>query len=289
MKFFFDWVQEKIQTFFNLLFPYFHLVVFKTNDINLVRKFYLFLSSQKIINLVLVGSGSDGSYYLPSFYTKVEAVISAGYGGKKDFEDKFSELYIPSFILDPDYVELTNQKENQFFYPVALSSNSNLANEVNLSNFLKRIDKLDSTSLLLKIDIEGNEFKILSTVSKEILEKFAILVIEFHNLEELFVSRARQSEVKEILQLFENYVNIFSKANNCGGQFSYLGINFPRIVEVSLLRNDWFNKNKFEKLNNYEIVPFKNCPNRKQIYLPKFDELEGMYLPNGKLSRKVKK
>ena len=122
----------------------------------------------------------------------------------------------------------------------------------------------DNKNILLKIDIEGDEFKILSEINKN-SDKINLLIIEFHNL-------CFQQNLKKVENFIKNTVlkNIHINANN----YAMVDENgIPQVIEMTFI-----NPKRFEVTNeitkrSYPIegLDFKNHKSGPEIKL-KFDE-----------------
>ncbi len=122
----------------------------------------------------------------------------------------------------------------------------------------------DNNNILLKIDIEGDEFKILSEINKN-LDRINLLIIEFHNL-------SFQQNLRQVEKFIENTMlkNIHINANN----YAMVDENgIPQVIEMTFI-----NPKRFEITNeitkrSYPIegLDFKNHKSGPEIKL-KFDE-----------------
>ncbi len=99
-----------------------------------------------------------------------------------------------------------------------------------------------SSSIILKIDIEGDEYRILPSVIKN-AQKFTAIIIEFHNIGVCLENF--KENVKEISKShFIEHVH----ANN----FSDLtSIGLPDVMEVTFIRKDLYQRGK--KVRRYPI------------------------------------
>ena len=103
----------------------------------------------------------------------------------------------------------------------------------------------------MKIDIEGDEYKILEPIKKNFKEIY-LLIIEFHNIHKN-ISKIKKFLMKSKLKLIHIHGN------------NYSGINKnkdPNVVEMTMLNSEKFklskNKSKFKyPINNLDYVNFK--------------------------------
>ena len=142
----------------------------------------------------------------------------------------------------------------------------------NVNNFLPKKDKDNQATIseaignnkniLLKIDIEGDEFKILDEIDKN-LDKINLLIIEFHDL---------KKNLKKVENFIENtkLKNIHINANNYG-MLDENGI--PQVIEMTLINPKKFEITDERTKRTYPIegLDFKNHKRGPDIEL-KFNE-----------------
>ena len=149
--------------------------------------------------------------------------------------------------------------ENKHYIKKIVSQKKDDYNQTTLSEAIA-----NNRNILLKIDIEGDEFKILEDINKN-LDNINLLIIEFHNL-----------DIEKNLKKVENFIknttlkNIHINANNYG-IVTENGI--PQVIEMTLV-----NPKKFEISNEItkrtypiEGLDFKNHKQGPDIKF-KFDE-----------------
>ena len=116
--------------------------------------------------------------------------------------------------------------------------------------------------VFLKIDIEGDEYKILSDIKKN-SKKIVFLIIELHDLHKNIF------KIKKFLEKLDLKI-IHIHANNYGGIDKY---GNPKVIELSLLNTKKIKvDNRFSK-KKYPIVnlDYKNFKRREDIKI-KFNE-----------------
>ena len=97
----------------------------------------------------------------------------------------------------------------------------------------------NSNELLLQMDIEGAEYKTLMCTPSNVLEKFRIIVIEFHSLNNFIDYNGFQNLYKPVVyKLLEGFDVVHFHANNCCGNWQVLDFEIPRVVEVTFHRKD---------------------------------------------------
>ena len=248
----------------------------------------------KSSNLVRIGPKTDGGYIIDKrILNKTNILITCGLNDDWEFERSFfkkkpntkiiafdhtvnNHFWIKRFkndiisllllrklriskILDIfkfiDYLLFFTKNKKHKITKVVFKKKNN--KEITISEILK-----DYKEVFLKIDIEGDEYKILNDIKKN-SKKIVFLVIEFHNLDKNIL------QIKKFLEKLDLKI-IHIHANNYGGIDKY---GNPKVIELSLLNrkkiklNNTFSKKKYPIVN----LDYKNFKRREDIKI-KFNE-----------------
>ena len=79
----------------------------------------------------------------------------------------------------------------------------------------------------------------LTFESAETLSKFTILVIEFHALDRLFDPHFVSIFNAILTKILLNFSICHMHPNNCCGIANFNGIEVPRVMEITFVRNDY--------------------------------------------------
>ena len=248
----------------------------------------------KSSNLVRIGPKTDGGYIIDKrILNKINILITCGLNDDWEFERSFlkkkpaakiiafdhtvnNHFWIKRFkndiisllllrklriskILDIfkfiDYLLFFTKNKKHKITKVVFKKKNN--KEITISEILK-----DYKEVFLKIDIEGDEYKILNDIKKN-SKKIVFLVIEFHNLDKNIL------QIKKFLEKLDLKI-IHIHANNYGGIDKY---GNPKVIELSLLNtkkikvDNTFSKKKYPVVN----LDYKNFKRREDIKI-KFNE-----------------
>ena len=233
-------------------------------------------------NLVRLGRKYDGGYVIDKrVIAKTRTIVTCGLEAEWSFEKEFQKnnrnckilafdhtvnkkFWIDRFLKDfISLLLLKKIKLNKIFdvfkYIEYLSFFSG-----NNKHYLKKIvskkevknnqititDAIgNNQDILLKIDIEGDEYKVLSEVDKN-FNKINLVIIEFHDL---------QKNLKKIKNFIKKtkLKNIHINANNYG----MVGVNgIPQVIEMTLINSKKFKIKNSKTKRNYPIkgLDFKN-------------------------------
>ena len=182
------------------------------------------------------GDNKDGGYVIVDDLTISDTLFSIGVGDNITF-DIDCENQVSRIVLVDDsvpYFEIPNS--NYFLHRKKLGAYED--------NSRITIDKLlntyQSKDYILKIDIEGNEWEILSSIESATIIKFRQIIIEFHALFDM-----AQSELilKALNNLLKTHLPVVIHPNNIGGYCVIGSSIFPNVFETTWLRR-----------NSYDLV-----------------------------------
>ena len=172
-----------IKNFLKKILSFFDIYLFKSNN----KKVERILKKIKILDtgydLIKIGEiNNDGSYLVPDALNDIKYCFSPGVGESTLFEDSLKKKNIQSFLADGTISENQIKKINHDY----INKNINVFNDENNITMKDWIDlkiknKDRQNNLLLQMDIEGSEYEVLLNIENSTLEKFKIMVIEFHD------------------------------------------------------------------------------------------------------------
>jgi hypothetical protein len=189
------------------------------------------------IPLIRVGQAGDGGYLLPDDLDGVTTLISPGAGGNASFELALERYGIHSIIIDDSELEKPKVMPIKSTFINKSVSGHNSENSISLNSL---VDLADLTGdLILQMDIEGHEYSALNSLDQTQLDRFRIIVIEFHyTFDWIFQHNWKWTYEHMFTKLLKNHMVVHLHPNNSGGDFEFAGIRFPNLLEVTLLRKD---------------------------------------------------
>jgi hypothetical protein len=97
----------------------------------------------------------------------------------------------------------------------------------------------NENELILQMDIEGFEWEVLSNVSDAYLERFRIIVLEFHRVPSLLNSYVFINHHTRLVErLTRTFQVVHLHSNNSSGLTEYMDVKIPNAFEVTFLRRD---------------------------------------------------
>ena len=178
---------------------------------------------------------------------------------KKRFKKDFIALILLKKITINKILDVFKYIDYKFFFKrnIHISKkvvlNKKSVNEISIKEILDK-----KKNVILKIDIEGDEYKILNVINKE-QSKINLLIVEFHNISK------NMKKIKDFLNK-SKFKIIHLHGNNYGGVDKF---NNPNVIEVTLINSKKFSVNKRKSNQKYPILglDFKNLKRREDIKL----------------------
>ena len=244
-------------------------------------------------NLLRVGPRKDGGYIIDKRVIKrSKTVITCGLNDDWEFEKHYLKINPESKVIaydhtvnkkfwkkrfKKDFIALLMLKkisinkildvfkyiDYKFFFKKNIHISKKVVlikkskNEISIKEILDK-----KKNVILKIDIEGDEYKILNVINKE-QSKINLLLVEFHNISK------NMKKIKDFLNK-SKFKIIHLHGNNYGGVDRF---NNPNVIEVTLLNSKkiFVNRQKSRKIYPIKGLDFKNLKRRQDIKI-KFND-----------------
>lgn len=190
------------------------------------------------VPLIRIGDEADGGYLVPDDLEGIRHCYSPGVSDVASFENDLLERGINSHLADysvdapPDGLE-------------AASFTKKFLGGLDIDQFMTLRHWMESTGgqpdgsdLLLQMDIEGYEYEVLLSTPIELLRRFRIIVIEFHNIETWAQKDFFNLVQAGIGKLLSEFHVVHNHPNNCCATVNLGGVTAPRVIEMTFLRKD---------------------------------------------------
>ena len=250
---------------------------FKSNKSNLLRvgpkKDGGYIIDKRVINKskTVITCGLNDDWEFEKHYLKINPegnVIAYDHTvNKKFWKKRFKKDFLALILLKKiniyKILDVFKYIDYKFFFKKNIHVTKKVVlikknkNEISIKEILDK-----KTNIILKIDIEGDEYKILNFINKE-HSKINLLIIEFHNISKNI------SKIKKFLSN-SKFKIIHLHGNNYGGTDRF---NNPNVIEVTFLNSKKFFVNKQKSRQKYPIIglDFKNLKRRQDIKI-KFND-----------------
>lgn len=187
-------------------------------------------------DLVRLGPDGDGGYLVPEAHLDgIGRVMSAGLGLSSGFEDAvLDRVGTPASIVDgsmdrPNWLASAHRFHRRW---LAGSSDDD---HWSLDDWVEA-EAAGSDDLLLQMDIEGAEYRVLAAARPSTLARFRVIVVELHRLG-LLLHPTPFAHIAPVLSaLAEQFVAVHLHPNNCCGTEQHGELTIPNVVEATWVR-----------------------------------------------------
>jgi hypothetical protein len=231
-----------------------------------LEKFFdQFLPISTRCGLVRVGDKGEGGYLLPNDFEGVSACFSPGVSGEASFDLDIAERGIPCFLADysvdgPPIAHPNFKFIKRYLGPENSTIYMTLESWVNFNQPL-------GSEFILQMDIEGAEYGVILSTPIHLLQKFRILVIEFHHLSEIFCPTGLQLIDLTFRKLLNDFEIVHIHPNNCLATVGYSHYQVPPVMEFTFLRKDRV-RDARPAVSFPHQLDVKNAPYLPDIILP---------------------
>lgn len=188
-------------------------------------------------DLIRMGAEGDGGYLVPDDLCDIAACFSPGVGAFSTFEEacaqKGMQVYMADYSVYAPRIENINfHFTKRYIGPVTNDQ------YINIEEWIRVNLKDNEADLLLQMDIEGYEYLTLLSIPDSLMKRFRIIVVEFHYLGKLWNREFYSAALATVDKLRQNHTCVHIHPNNYCGIESIQGIEIPRALEFTFLRND---------------------------------------------------
>ena len=154
--------------------------------------------------------------------------------------------------------------ENKRFHwkKIGLSSKKiNNSNMKTLNELLKENGHLNQKNMILKIDIESNEWDIFQELPIKTLKQFKYIIGEFH------FSYKNKDKYLNLLKKIEKTHQIFHlHCNNCATKLiDFYGYRICSYLEISFVQKKGYHFYKFNSTFPIDGIDYKNCKTKRDF------------------------
>lgn len=217
---------------------------------------------------IRIGSDNDGGYIIVDLPTKYDCFISCGVNDDINFEEQFISKYgVTCEAFDGTISNIPKHVNNLIFNNI----NIGIDNTDKTSNLKYLIDKF--TNIMLKMDIETFEFRWIDILTKEDLNKFKQIVIEFHfpfddySLPNHDIPTSSDFKMNILKKISETHYLIHFHPNTAVGTKMYQNYKVPNVFECTYIRKDCQNNIGYNNITIPHPLDMKNRVGDNEIYL----------------------
>ena len=217
------------------------------------------------VPMVRIGRKNDGGYVMADSFDGKRVAYSFGIANDVSWDEDMASRGFDVYMYDHTIERLPKENKRFHFHKIGLGGKTDCENP-SLKTLAQLIDEnnhIGECHMILKIDIEGNEWAVLRDLEDETLRKFSQIVFEFHNL----TSPKMEEIIREaVAKLNRTHQLVHLHPNNYGGYLQLGGAVLPELVEATyLLREEYQFQNQAGGLPSPLDEP--NCEYLPDIFL----------------------
>jgi hypothetical protein len=234
------------------------------------------LTPQKAIGYskVRIGSAHDGGYICLDDFAGIKSAFSFGIGHNDDWDIAIADKNIQVYQFDHTIQSPPHSHRNCHFERKKIVPN-HLIGEASdsISSLLDKHANSDS-SIILKMDIEHDEWDIFLSTSDADLNKFSQIICEFHGFAAIDSAEWYSRALSVLEKLHRRFDVVHIHPNNSSRWITIGNIPFPELVEVT-----YANRSRYAFEPTDESFPTSldapNESNRPELYLGPFLPISG--------------
>lgn len=187
---------------------------------------------------IRLGGPGDGGYVLVDRLRPAQAVMSFGVGPTVSFDRDLAERGHPVLLFDHTIDALPGEHPGFTWYPEGISGLADPGAKLfTLADHMAKLPP-GGEAPILKMDVEGAEWDVLTETPMGLLRRFEQIVLELHNLPRMEGQRFRSMAWKALAKLSSSFTLCHVHANNFGTLATVCGFPVPETLEVTYIRSD---------------------------------------------------
>jgi tetratricopeptide (TPR) repeat protein len=215
------------------------------------------------------GSAHDGGYVMIVDFTGVAAAFSFGIANDANWDADVANHGVPVYQFDHTIDAPPISRRDLIFTKARIVAVPAQGAQT-IDELVERYGSPGKASLILKIDIEGDEWDVFDSASETALSCFAQIVGEFHFLGYIMTdSRFYEKALRVFKKLTRTFGVVHVHATNSHNGHSVGNVMVPYLLEITFA-----NRHRYSLAATDEIFPgpldAPNNPNSPDIYLGRF-------------------
>ena len=213
--------------------------------------------------MIRLGPPADGGYLVPDDLTGIAACFSPGVALLSGFERDCANLGMKVFMADRS-VDGPAEPHELFQFTRKFVGATTSDSVMTIDDWVKDALPDSDDDLLLQVDIEGAEYESFLSTSDATMNRFRIIVSEFHNLDKLFNRPFFGLARTTFLKLLQTHYCVHIHPNNYLGTVRVGDLEIPKLAEFTFLRKDRTHDQGFVQTFPHHL----DCDNTNNPHLP---------------------
>ena len=216
--------------------------------------------------LIRLGPEKDGGYLIPDDLDGIEACFSPGVSTVSGFEKDCANRNIKVFLADASVNAPTETDDLFDFIPKFIGSMNN-DSYLTLDKWVNSKIPDTSKELLLQMDIERAEYEVFHSLSEKTINRFRIMVIEFHDLDEIWNYPFFKVMSRVFKKILQTHHCVHIHPNNIANKRKLNGIETVQAMEFTFYKKERINKVRYQTSFPHKLDR-DNSPKEPIVALP---------------------
>jgi|694.fasta_scaffold33079_1 hypothetical protein len=209
----------------------------------LLEFLYRFRPYETNYQLVRLGEVGDGGYLIPDDLGGNVTCITAGVGEQVGFEFDLAQRGVNCYMADYS-VEHPPLSHKKFHFKKKFIGTKNDQVYLKFKDYFDEFNK-PHEDYILKIDIEGDEYKILPLIEEEDLARMRIIILELHHFTNIITPMGYNLIEMIMNRLQKNHTIVHIHPNSYSPCIKFSKkIELYDLLEITFLRNDRITEKK---------------------------------------------
>ena len=212
---------------------------------------------------VRIGRNQDGGYILLNDFENIKIAYSFGINNEISFDKDLADKNIDIFMYDHTIDRLPFQNKRFHWKKIGLTGKiGKINNKKTIQELMNENGHINEKNMILKIDIEGEEWDVLDNISTDILTKFKYIIVEFH-----FNNKFASYYLKVFTKINRSHQIFHLHCNNFGTLIYFEDSIICNALEISFIIKE---NNKFVEYKDYfpiKNIDYKNNKNKTDFNL----------------------
>jgi hypothetical protein len=213
-----------------------------------------------------IGNQQDGGYIFIDDFSAVSAVISCGISNDVTCDLAFAEMGKPVVQFDHTVDGPPVSHPRFDFRKQAIDALGTIPGSVRLWDIVNQLGDRSKPDLLLKIDIDGDEWATFANFPGRELRRFRQISCEFHWTSRLADPAYFALCLKAIENIRTMFFPVHLHANNFVGFSNVMNVPIPEVYEVTFLNGDLYRPSTPQQGGPTELDN-PNDPDAPDLYL----------------------
>jgi hypothetical protein len=215
-----------------------------------------------------LGRANDGGYVIVDDFVNIDSALSLGIDGDVSWDLAVAARGIKVLQYDHTVAGPPDSHPLFDFHKTRIAA-EDADGSVSIQTLLRDRKAAGDRRVILKVDIEGDEWQCLADVDTTDLQVCSQIVCEFHNLHRLAEAEFAELAHRCFTRLCTGFFVCHVHANNCGNVY-----NIGNVLVADTLEITFANRTHYQPVDSLEIFPtpidMPNQPGRADIFLGAF-------------------